>query len=142
MYTCVPYPFKVMTEGVGTIKAIACFFCYIVYCYLPIIYSSSAFIYRVIQGSPWCSRRAVSFSEKFCQDLVESFFGKQRARGGRNENPTAKQFMENTVSLRVQGSSALEPTCGNCCKSGRTARDVVDSSRVLKRKRYSARRKT
>ena len=26
-------------------------------------------------------------SEKFCQDSVESFFGKQRARGGRNETP-------------------------------------------------------
>ena len=80
-------------------------------------------------------------SEKFCQDPVESFFGKQRACGGRNENPTVKQFMENTASLRVQGSSALEPARGNCRKRGRDAHDAVDNTKLPKRKRYSVQRK-
>ena len=31
-------------------------------------------------------------SEKLCQDPLESFFGKQRAAGGRNDNPTVQQF--------------------------------------------------
>ena len=44
------------------------------------------------------------------------FFGKQRAAGGRNENPTVQQFCENTITLRVQRSAALEPLCGNCRK--------------------------
>ena len=43
-------------------------------------------------------------SEKLCQDPAESFFGKQRAHGGRSDNPTVKQFCDNTVSLRVQGN--------------------------------------
>ncbi len=55
-------------------------------------------------------------SAKLCQDPLESFFGKQRAAGGRNENPNVQQFCSNTISLRVQGSAALEPVRGNCGK--------------------------
>ena len=106
--------------------------------FIPLVHSFIE-LSKVLLGVPGVQ---YLLSEKFCQDPVESFFGKQWACGGRNENPTAKQFMENTVSLRVQGSSALEPTRGNCRKRGRTARDVVDSTKLLKRKRYSARRKT
>ena len=53
-------------------------------------------------------------SEKLCQDPLESFFGKQRAAGGRSDNPTVRQFCSSTVSIRVQGSAALEPMRGNC----------------------------
>ena len=48
-------------------------------------------------------------SEKLCQDPIEAFFGKQHAPGGRSDNPTVQQFCDNTVSIRVQGSAALEP---------------------------------
>lgn len=58
-------------------------------------------------------------SERLCQDPVEAFFGKQRACGGRNDNPTVKQFLDNTVSLRLQGSVALDPVRGNCRKRKR-----------------------
>lgn len=50
------------------------------------------------------------FSEKFCQDPVEAFFGRQHACGGWN----VKQFLDNTVSLRVQSLLALDPVRGNC----------------------------
>ena len=40
---------------------------------------------------------------------MKAFFGKQRAAGGQSDNPTVRQFCFNTVSLRVQGSAALEP---------------------------------
>ena len=40
---------------------------------------------------------------------MEEFFGPQRSRGGHNDNPTVKQFLENTVSLRIQKSAALAP---------------------------------
>ena len=48
-------------------------------------------------------------SEKLCQDPLESFFGKQSAAGERIDNPTVQQFCHNTISLRVQGSAALDP---------------------------------
>ena len=46
-------------------------------------------------------------SERFTQDPLEAFFGKQRARGGRSDNPTAKRFLENTQAIRVSRSLAL-----------------------------------
>ena len=55
-------------------------------------------------------------SEKVCQDPLESFFGKQRYKGGRSDNPSVKEFTDNTISLRVQGSVALEPLRGNCSR--------------------------
>ena len=76
-------------------------------------------------------------SEKLCQDPLESFFGKQRAAGGRNDNPTVHQFCHNTVSLRVQGSAALEPVRGNCRKRSISPTDIVDSTPLPKRKRWS-----
>ena len=49
---------------------------------------------------------------------VESFFGQQRVHGGRCDNPTVKSFLDNTRSLRSQGSQALKPFCGNCMRKG------------------------
>ena len=72
-------------------------------------------------------------SERFCQDPLESFFGNQRARGGRNDNPTVQQFIDNTVSLRVQGSAALDPVRGNCGK--RPFEMTVDEEPLPKRPR-------
>ena len=73
-------------------------------------------------------------SERFCQDPVEAFFGKQRASGGRNDNPTVKQFLDNTVSLRVQGSSALDPVWGNC-RRRKQHTEIHDETPLPKRKR-------
>lgn len=53
-------------------------------------------------------------SERFSQDPIENYFGKQRARGGRNENPTVQQALHNAAALRVQKSMALNPIRGNC----------------------------
>ena len=79
----------------------------------------------------------VSFvlSEKLCQDTLESFFGKQRMRGGYNENPNVKSFLYGTSSLRVQGSLALDPVRGNC-RRGRKRKEIpVDNTPLLKRRR-------
>ena len=48
-------------------------------------------------------------SVRFNQDPVEDYFGKQRAHGWRCENPTAQQFLTNSMSLRLQRSAALAP---------------------------------
>jgi hypothetical protein len=58
------------------------------------------------------SRVKFVLSERFCQDPLEYFFGNQRARGGGNDSPTVKQFIDKTVSLRVQGFAALDPVRG------------------------------
>ena len=70
-------------------------------------------------------------SEKLCQDPIEAFFGKQRAAGGRSDNPTVQQFCQNTVSLRVQGLTAIESIRGNCGKRERCASDADSLSDPL-----------
>ncbi len=40
---------------------------------------------------------------------LESFFGKQRSHGGRCDNPTVKDFVYNTTSIRLQGALAKDP---------------------------------
>ena len=47
-------------------------------------------------------------SERISQDLLEKYFGRVRARGGRCENPTAKDCLESAQSLGVQGSFAMQ----------------------------------
>ena len=41
-------------------------------------------------------------------------FGKQRYKGGWNENSSVKQYLDNAASLRVQSSAALAPLRNNC----------------------------
>ena len=74
-------------------------------------------------------------SERLCQDPLESFFGKQRAAGGRNENPSVQQFCDNTVTLRVQRSAALEPLRGNCRKRPVDLNCLTDDTPMPKRAR-------
>ena len=52
-------------------------------------------------------------SERVSQDPLENYFGQQRARGGRNENPTVQQCVHNAAAIRVQKSLALNPVRGN-----------------------------
>ena len=58
-------------------------------------------------------------SERISQDPLENYFGQQRARGGRNENPNLQQCVHNATALRVQKSMALEPVRGNCSRKRR-----------------------
>ena len=46
-------------------------------------------------------------SEPFNQDPLESFFGQQRARGGRCDNPNVRNFLCNTQAIRVQRTLAI-----------------------------------
>ena len=72
--------------------------------------------------------------ERFCQDSLESFFGKQRYQGGYGDNPPMKKFLDNTVSLRVQGSAAHELLRGNYTRK-RNLTPTVDDTPLPKRKR-------
>jgi hypothetical protein len=80
-------------------------------------------------------------SDRISQDPIENYFGKQRARGGRNENPTVQQSLHNAAALRVQKSMALDPVRGNCSRKrhlfGEPSQiDVTEHSTPLpKRKR-------
>ena len=57
-------------------------------------------------------------SERFSQDPLEDYFSRQRAKGGRCDNPTAVSSLQAAQSLRAQGSLALQPVRGNCSRKG------------------------
>ena len=80
------------------------------------------------------------FSERFNQDPLESFFGKQRSHGGRCDNPTVKDFLYNTTSLRLQGSLAKDPVRGNCRRRNSEQAELIDNAPLPKRKRYSVKK--
>ena len=52
-------------------------------------------------------------SAKLNQDPLEEFFGKQRAIGRRADNPTVKQFLDNTATLHVVKTAGVSITKGN-----------------------------
>ena len=79
-------------------------------------------------------------SERISQDPLENYFGQQRARGGRNENPSVQQCIHNAAALRVQKSLALNPVRGNCSRKRLSYKDPpkldeIDPTPLLKRKR-------
>ena len=76
-------------------------------------------------------------SERISQDPIENYFGKQRARGGRNEHPNLQQCVHNAAALRVQKSLALDPVRGNCRRKRLNCNDLstIDDTPLPKRKR-------
>ena len=50
-------------------------------------------------------------SEKFCQDDVENYFGRQRAIGRRRDNPTVRDvgYNDNTIKSQI----SIAPLGGN-----------------------------
>ena len=64
---------------------------------------------------------------------TESFFGKQRARCGRGDNPTVKQFMYNTQAIRTTRSLSMG-SCSNIQKR-KLVHDIELSQPLRKRPR-------
>ena len=74
-------------------------------------------------------------SERFTQDPLESFFGKQRQRGGGSDNPTAHQFTYGTSSLRILKSTA--PAVRGNVRGSKHHIEEIDETPLPKRKRSS-----
>ena len=79
-------------------------------------------------------------TEHLNQDPLEAFFGRQRMSCGRNDNPSVNTFLKNTVSLRVQGSTALQPFRGNCRRKKRSELKPipVDNTPLDKRRKTTS----
>ena len=72
-------------------------------------------------------------TEHLCQDPLEAFFGRQRMSCGKNDNPNVQTFLQNTSSLRVQGSASINPFRGNCRRGKRKRDIIVDDTPLPKR---------
>ena len=75
-------------------------------------------------------------SERLNLDPLESFFGKQRARGGRSDNPNVRSFLYNMQAIRVQRTMAIRHG-GNVRKRKlQWTTDIDDLSRPLKKRQH------
>ena len=84
------------------------------------------------------SQKLYFLSERLSQDPLENYFGQQRARGGRNENPSLHQCVHNAAAVRVQKSMALEAVRGNCSRKRRLfskKEQSIDNTPLPKRRR-------
>lgn len=70
-------------------------------------------------------------SERFNQDPLESFFGQQRARGGRSDNPNVKTFLQNAQAIRVQRTMAIGHGGNVRKRKEQWSTDIADLSRPL-----------
>ena len=71
-------------------------------------------------------------SERFCQDDLENYFGRQRAIGSRKDNPSVKEVGYNDNTTKSQLS--IRPIAGNVRGNGNKF-TVIDESPLLKRKK-------
>ena len=75
-------------------------------------------------------------SEKFTQDPLEEHFGRQRRRGGTNDNPTLAEFGDQELVLNVMRSDMMQEIAGSNTR-GRDREDVKininDDSELPKR---------
>ena len=52
------------------------------------------------------------FTERFCQDPLENYFGQQRSIGRREDNPSLRDFGYNDNTIRT--TKVFQPIAGNC----------------------------
>ena len=75
-------------------------------------------------------------TNRFNQDLLEEYFGRQRSLGRRNDNPTVHQFGYNSNTIRMQRSvvSVTGNTRGAHKKRKHSSWNIVDNEKLAKRK--------
>lgn len=71
-------------------------------------------IHAVTEATKFLLEEGMEFvlTERFCQDPVEEYFGKQRKIGRRSDNPDIHEFGYNNNNIRIQRSVS--------CQSGNT----------------------
>ena len=75
-------------------------------------------------------------SDKMNQDLLEEHFGKQRAGGGSNENPSLKEYTDNERKLLVTKSEMILVMQGNTRgRQEEHTTDIADDRLLPKRKK-------
>ena len=74
-------------------------------------------------------------SERISQDPLEKYFGRQRQRGGVNENPTGQEFLKNNSALRMVNSITIETHKSNVKHRNADEKMMVVSTEPLKKKR-------
>lgn len=78
-------------------------------------------------------------SETFCQDNLEIFFGQQRLRGRRNDNPTVDQFIYNSQSI-ITNKSINYGHCSNIERKRSRQTNTEDLNSPMAKRKSKCRR--
>ena len=75
-------------------------------------------------------------SERFCQEVIEEYFGRQRSLGRRNDNPTLHQFGYNDNTIHIQRTTAtvMGNTRGAQTRKRKKSWFIVDNTPLKRRK--------
>ena len=87
---------------------------------------------------PGTTNKLYLLSERISQDPLENYFGKQRARGGKNENHNLQQCVQNATALHVQSPWLWIQLGGTV--AGRGGYLVLSNPRLMKHVYQNAKR--
>eukprot|EP00794_Sanderia_malayensis_P015486 gene15486-17064_t len=94
-------------------------------------------VHSVIEATKFLLQSGFEFvlTEKFNQDVLEEYFGRQRSLGRRNDNPSLYQFGYNANTIRMQCS--IVPVTGNTEGAHKQKQKVswysIDNTKLKKR---------
>ena len=95
-------------------------------------------VYSPIEATKFLLTEGFEFvlTERFCQDVLEEYFGRQRSLGRRNDNLTLKEFGYNDNTLRIQCSceAVMGNTRGRNPSKRKKSWYIVDNTKLKKRK--------
>ena len=75
-------------------------------------------------------------TERLCQDDLENYFGRQRAIGGRKDNPTLRDFgYSDNIIRNTQATRSIVGNVSSSCQLGLGNINNIDSTPVPCRKR-------
>jgi len=69
-------------------------------------------------------------TERFCQDPVVEYFGKQRQLGRRSDNPDTHQFGNNSNTIRIERSISCQSGNTKGRKDRKKAREEVTDTKL------------
>ena len=98
-------------------------------------------VHSVIEAIKYLLGQGMEFvlTERFDQDCVEEYFGRQRSAGCRSDNPSISQFGCNNNTIRMQRSVA--PVTGNARDAHKSkpyvSWSIVDETPLPKRMKQS-----
>ena len=72
-------------------------------------------------------------TERFCQDPLENYFGRQRSMGARKDNPSIRDFGYNDNTIRNQ--RVFRPIAGNCRGAGVANAEISDEPIPCRKKK-------
>ena len=95
-------------------------------------------VYSLIEATKFLLDQGFDYvlSERFCQDVVEEYFGRQRSLGRRNDNPTLHQFGYNDNTIRIQRTTAtvMGNTRGAQTRKRKKSWFIIDNTPLKRRK--------